>query len=197
LAVDRHGAVVDGDELIALAALHLRERGRLPGDGVAVTVMTNYGFHQAMEAAGVHVATTPVGDRHVLAELLERDWALGGEQSGHIIDTGFVPSGDGIASALLTLEALGDRDLADRDAMRKLPQRLVNVKVADREALEGATTVWEAVEAESKTLDGRGRVLVRPSGTEPLVRVMVEAPDEDECEQVTRRLVEVVERELA
>src|SRR5205807_243995 len=83
---------------------------RLGGDGVAVTVMTNYGFHQAMKGAGVKVATTPVGDRHVLAELIARGWALGGEQSGHIIDTGFVPSGDGIASALLTLEALGDRD---------------------------------------------------------------------------------------
>jgi phosphoglucosamine mutase len=188
--------VVDGDELIALAALHLRGLGRLPGDGVAVTVMTNYGFHRAMDAAGVNVATTPVGDRHVLAELLERDWALGGEQSGHIIDTGFVPSGDGIAAALLTLEALGDRDLADRDAMTKLPQRLVNVGVADREALEGARAVWDAVEEESRRLEGRGRVLVRPSGTEPLVRVMVEAPDDAECEEVTKRLVELVEREL-
>jgi phosphoglucosamine mutase len=197
LAVDRRGVVVDGDELIALAALHLRATGRLPGDGVAVTVMTNYGFHQAMEAEGVNVATTPVGDRHVLAKLLERDWALGGEQSGHIIDTGFVPSGDGIASALLTLEALGDRDLADRDAMTKLPQRLVNVRVGNREALDGAKAVWDAVESESKALEGRGRVLVRPSGTEPVVRVMVEAPDEGECEQVTGRLVEVVERELA
>src|SRR4051795_3597734 len=114
LAVDRNGQVVDGDELIALAALHLRGQGRLPGDGVAVTVMTNYGFHQAMQQAGVNVATTGVGDRYVLAELLERGWALGGEQSGHIIDTGFVPSGDGIASALLTLEALAGRDLAER-----------------------------------------------------------------------------------
>ena len=196
LAVDSGGEVVDGDELIALAAFHLRAAGRLPGDGVAVTVMTNYGFHQAMKAAGVKVATTPVGDRHVLAELIARGWALGGEQSGHIIDTGFVPSGDGIASALLTLEALGDRDLADRDAMTKLPQRLVNVRVGDRDALDGAKAVWEAVEGESQQLDGRGRVLVRPSGTEPVVRVMVEAPDETECEEVTTRLVQVVEREL-
>jgi len=196
LAVDSGGEVVDGDELIALAALHLRAAGRLLGDGVAVTVMTNYGFHQAMKGAGVKVATTPVGDRHVLAELIARGWALGGEQSGHIIDTGFVPSGDGIASALLTLEALGDRDLADRDAMTKLPQRLVNVRVGDRDALDGAKGVWEAVEGESQQLDGRGRVLVRPSGTEPVVRVMVEAPDETECEEVTTRLVQVVEREL-
>jgi phosphoglucosamine mutase len=133
----------------------------------------------------------------VLAELLASDWALGDEQSGHIIDTGFVPSGDGVASALLALEALGDRDLADRDAMRKLPQRLVNVKVADREALDGAKPVWDAVERESSELEGKGRVLVRPSGTEPVVRVMVEAPDEAECEAVTGRLVALVERELA
>jgi phosphoglucosamine mutase len=120
LAVDRNGVVVDGDELMALAALHLRERERLPGDGVAVTVMTNYGFHRSMREHGVQVATTPVGDRHVLAELLQRGWALGGEQSGHIIDTGFVPAGDGIAAALLALEALGDRDLAARRGHRRL-----------------------------------------------------------------------------
>jgi phosphoglucosamine mutase len=196
LAVDRNGTVVDGDELMALAALHLRERGRLVGTGVAVTVMTNFGFHRAMADAGIEVATTPVGDRHVLAELLRRGWALGGEQSGHIIDTGFVPAGDGAAAALLALEALGGRDLADRGAMEKLPQRLVNVRVAKREALEEAAEVWAAVERESEGLDGRGRVLVRPSGTEPLVRVMVEAPDEDECEEITARLVQVVEREL-
>jgi phosphoglucosamine mutase len=196
LAVDREGRVVDGDELIALAALHLRAAGRLPGNGVAVTVMTNFGFHQAMEAAGIEVATTPVGDRHVLAELLGRGWALGGEQSGHVIDTGFVPSGDGVATALLVLEALGGRDLADRDAMAKLPQRLVNVTVADSSGLESATAVWEAVEREDHGLRGRGRVLVRASGTEPLVRVMVEAPDEAECDAVAGRLVEVVQRAL-
>jgi phosphoglucosamine mutase len=197
LAVDRTGSVADGDELMALAALHLRASGRLPGDGVAVTVMTNFGFHRAMEGAGISVATTPVGDRHVLAELIRRGWALGGEQSGHIIDTGFVPAGDGTASALLALEALGERDLADRDAMEKLPQRLVNVRVADRDALESATGIWQAVEREEKALDGRGRVLVRPSGTEPLVRVMVEAPGENECEEIAGRLAKTVESELS
>jgi phosphoglucosamine mutase len=158
--------------------------------------MTNYGFHTAMRTAGIEVETTPVGDRHVLAALLARGWALGGEQSGHIIETGFVPSGDGIAAALLTLEALGDADLADRHAMEKLPQRLENVAVRDREAIRDAAPVWEAVEQESKRLEGRGRVLVRPSGTEPLVRVMVEAPAAEECEEITARLVQVVEGEL-
>ena len=156
LAVTRDGEVVDGDELMALAALHLREQERLPGHGVAVTVMTNYGFHTAMRDAGIEVATTPVGDRHVLAELVRRGWALGGEQSGHIIDTGFVPAGDGTAAALLTLEALGERDLADIGAMEKLPQRLVNVSVRDRAAIDGATKLWSAVEQESAALEGAG-----------------------------------------
>jgi phosphoglucosamine mutase len=196
LALDRGGAVVDGDELMALAALHLRGRGRLAGDGVAVTVMTNYGFHRAMEDAGIEVATTNVGDRHVLAELVRRGWSLGGEQSGHIIDTGFAPSGDGIAASLLALEALAGSDLAERRAMEKLPQRLVNVRVRDRTALEAADTVWAAVERESEALEGRGRVLVRPSGTEPLVRVMVEAPGEVECQEIAARLANLVETEL-
>ena len=197
LAVDRNGTVVDGDELMALAALHLRDLDRLPGAGVAVTVMTNYGFHRSMLDHGVEVATTPVGDRHVLAELLQRGWALGGEQSGHIIDTGFVPAGDGTAAALLALEALGDRDLSARDAMEKLPQRLVNVRVSDRDALEHAADVWQAVDEESARLQGRGRVLVRSSGTEPLVRVMVEAPREDECQEIVDRLANLVQSRLS
>ncbi len=197
LAVDRTGAVVDGDELIALAAMHLRARGRLAGEGVVVTVMTNYGFHSAMGEAGIEVACTSVGDRYVLEELRRRDWALGGEQSGHIIEMGFNSTGDGIAGALLTLEALGGGDLAERDAMRKLPQRLVNVRVRDKSAFEGAESVAEAVQAEDRALSGRGRVLVRPSGTEPLVRVMVEAPTDEEADATCSRLVELVRRELA
>jgi phosphoglucosamine mutase len=196
LAVDRDGAVVDGDELLALAALHLRAKGRLSGDGVAVTVMTNYGFHSAMQRAGVSVATTSVGDRYVLEELRARDWALGGEQSGHIIEMGFNRTGDGIASALLTIEALAGGDLSERHAMAKLPQRLVNVRVRDRDALSQAAGVDQAVRAAEQELTGRGRVLVRPSGTEPLVRVMVEAPTEEEAQEVCERLVALVQAEL-
>jgi len=196
LAVDRLGHVVDGDELLALAALHLRRSGRLNGDGVAVTVMTNYGFHSAMEQAGVAVAITNVGDRYVLEELRARDWVLGGEQSGHIIEMGFNRTGDGIASALLTLEALAGGDLAERGAMAKLPQRLVNVRVRDREALHGAEEVKEAIGVAERELQGRGRVLVRPSGTEPLVRVMVEAPSDEEAQEVCERLVALVQSEL-
>jgi phosphoglucosamine mutase len=186
LAVDRNGEVVDGDELIALAARHLQ----VPG--VAVTVMTNYGFQQAMEEAGIEVAVTRVGDRYVLEELRKRDWAIGGEQSGHIINLGFAPSGDGIAAALLTLEALEGKDLADRDAMTKLPQVLINVEVSDRDAAIRDPDLRSAIKHEEAELQGRGRVLVRPSGTEPLIRVMVEAPTDEEAQQVSDRLVAAV-----
>jgi phosphoglucosamine mutase len=195
LAVDRSGGVVDGDELIALAARHLHSINRLPGHGVAVTVMTNYGFHTAMTAAGIDVATTAVGDRYVLDELRRRGWALGGEQSGHIIDLGFGLSGDGIAAALLTLEALGGRDLQDRGAMEKLPQHLENVRAPNRASLEAAmsdSSVQGAIAREDDALNGRGRVLVRASGTEPLIRVMVEAPSVEETDAVCARLTDTV-----
>ncbi|HEY7965909.1 MAG TPA: phosphoglucosamine mutase [Solirubrobacteraceae bacterium] len=195
LAVDRDGAVVDGDELLALAALHLRAAGRL-GGGVVVTVMTNFGFHAAMERAGIEVATTAVGDRYVIEAMRERGFALGGEQSGHIIDLDFGPSGDGIASALLVLEALGGADLRERATLEKLPQRLVNVPVRDRDALAGADGVHAAIAREAAGLQGRGRVLVRPSGTEPLVRVMVEAPSVEETDAICARLVAVVQEQL-
>jgi phosphoglucosamine mutase len=193
LAVDRAGNVRDGDEIVALAAKHLRASGREPG-GAAVTVMTNYGFHTAMEDAGIEVATTQVGDRYVIEELLRRGWSIGGEQSGHIIWTDFAPTGDGIAAALLVMDAVGAGDLAELEPFEKLPQRLENVRLPDREALDGATELWEAVEREQSALEGRGRVLVRPSGTEPLVRLMVEAPSEDECEAVLGRLTEAAGR---
>jgi phosphoglucosamine mutase len=195
LAVDGAGDVVDGDELVALAAIHLHARDRLQGGGVAVTVMTNYGFHTAMKQAGVEVATTAVGDRYVLDELRRRGWSLGGEQSGHIIELGFGPSGDGIASALLTLEALHGRDLRDRGVMQKLPQRLVNIRVADRRSLSSAMDapqLGDAIDREQSGLEGRGRVLVRASGTEPLIRVMVEAPSAKETDDVCGRLTDVV-----
>jgi phosphoglucosamine mutase len=196
LAVDGSGTAHDGDELIALIAEHLSGRGAL-GGGVAVTVMTNFGFHRAMEAAGVEVATTPVGDRNVLEQLRERGWKLGGEQSGHIIAMDYAPTGDGIAAALLTMQALAGRELGAVAAMEKLPQTLLNVRVSDLDAVAGAARVWEAAEAENEALAGRGRVLVRPSGTEPLVRVMVEAPEAVEAERVAERLAELVRRELS
>jgi phosphoglucosamine mutase len=194
IAADAGGAIRDGDDLIAIAAEHLHRSG--PLSGVAVTVMTNFGFHTAMGDAGIEVETTDVGDENVAAAMRERDWPLGGEQSGHIIWSGHAPTGDGIAAALLTLTALGDRALADVRPFERLPQLLRNVEVRDREAIAEATALWEAVDRENAALEGRGRVLVRASGTEPLVRVMVEAPDEAECEAICSRLVEVVRTEL-
>jgi phosphoglucosamine mutase len=196
LAVDGDGRTHDGDELIALVARGMAARGELEG-GVAVTVMSNYGFHQAMEEAEIEVAVTSVGDRYVLDELRAREWALGGEQSGHIIDTRFVATGDGTAAALATMRELAGGPLATVASMEKLPQTLVNVEVADREAIAEAKAVWEAVEREGEALEGRGRVLLRPSGTEPLVRVMVEAPSEEEAAAVCERLVTLVRQELA
>src|SRR6185312_16353145 len=172
------------------------ETGRLPGGGVVVTVMTNYGFHAAMEREGIEVKVTNVGDRYVLEELRASGFALGGEQSGHLIEMGFNRTGDGIAGALLTLEALAGGDLAERTAMSKLPQRLVNVRVRDRDAIAGADAVHAAVREAEGELQGRGRVLIRPSGTEPLVRVMVEAPTAQEADAICGRLVALVESEL-
>ena len=196
LAVDSSGRVHDGDELIALAAQGMAGRQELSG-GVVVTVMSNYGFHQAMAEAGIEVAVTQVGDRYVIDEMRRRGWPLGGEQSGHIICSDFVSTGDGIAAALMTMRELGGNRLEDAAPMEKLPQTLVNVEVADREAVKDAAAVWAAVERESEALDGRGRVLLRSSGTEPLVRVMVEAPTAEEAEAIAERLAGLVRRELA
>jgi phosphoglucosamine mutase len=196
LAVDGAGHLHDGDDLIALIAKDLQARGELEG-GVAVTVMTNFGFLAAMEEAGIEVEQTQVGDRYVIEAMRQRDWRLGGEQSGHIVWTDFTPTGDGIAASLLVLRALGGRRLEDVKPFRRLAQRLENVRIADRGAVEGAAGLWSAVEEEGRKLEGRGRVLVRASGTEPLLRVMVEAPDEEECEAIAKRLVDVAHRELA
>jgi phosphoglucosamine mutase len=196
LAVDGDGRLHDGDDLMALIATDLKQRGELDG-GVAVTVMTNFGFLQAMEKAGIEVVQTKVGDRYVIEALLERGWNLGGEQSGHIVWTGFTPTGDGIAASLLLLRALGGRRLEDVKPFERLPQRLENVPIADRGAVDGAEELWSAVEAENEKLDGQGRVLVRPSGTEPLIRVMVEAPSEEQCTEICERLVRIARDELS
>ena len=195
MAMDPEGKVVDGDDLLLLLAGHMTAKGDLRG-GVALTVMANYGLHSAFEHAGIDVATTPVGDRNVLAALREFDWRLGGEQSGHIIDLDAGPCGDGIGTALLALEALGGESLADRPSFDRLPQELINVRIADREGFEGNAALDELITAESKALEGRGRILVRASGTEPLIRVMVEAPTADETTEVCQRIAVAVADEL-
>lgn len=197
LAVDGHGGLVDGDQLLAMCASDLRRRGRLRRDTVVVTVMTNLGFHHAMAAQGIAVHSTPVGDRHVLEALEAGDWSLGGEQSGHLIFRDQATTGDGTLTGLQLLDLLRrhDRPLSDlaAEAMTRLPQVLCNVRLPHRNpaVMELVSPAVQAVEAE---LNGSGRVLVRPSGTEPVVRVMVEAPTEEQAQQAARRLAAEVER---
>jgi phosphoglucosamine mutase len=191
LAVDHRGELVDGDQIIALCALDLRERGRLKDDTVAVTVMTNVGFRQAMDERGVRVVETAVGDRYVLEALEQGGWSLGGEQSGHVIFRDVATTGDGLLTGIQVLDvvARAGRPLADlASVMTRYPQVLRNVRVADRAGLEGADQFWAEVRAAEAELDGKGRVLVRPSGTEPVVRVMVEAPTAEHAEASVDRL---------
>jgi len=200
LAVDASGELVDGDFIIAILAEHLRAQGKLRRDTGVTTVMTNLGFHLAMRREGIEVIVTAVGDRYVVAEMLRGDYLLGGEQSRHIINRDVSTTGDGLATALLLLQALREMGapLAQAaQAMTRLPQKLVNVRVRDLAELDAATEVWDAVDEESRRLDGSGRVLVRPSGTEPLVRVMAEAPTHEDVEATCSRIVAVVEERLA
>jgi phosphoglucosamine mutase len=200
IAVDETGALVDGDQLLALFSLDLRQRGRLTDGTVVVTVMTNLGFRLAMKDHGVQVYETQVGDRYVLEALDRGAWSLGGEQSGHIIFRDLATTGDGLLTGLQLLDLLGrsQRRLSELagDAMTRLPQVLSNVPVVDRDGLAEAGAVWDEVAEVERLLGGKGRVLLRPSGTEPMIRVMVEAPSQREAEDAARRLAEVVTRSL-
>jgi phosphoglucosamine mutase len=200
IAVDHTGALVDGDQLLALFAVDMRERGRLAEDTVVVTVMTNLGFRLAMQDRGIRVEVTQVGDRHVLEALDRHGWSLGGEQSGHVIFRDLATTGDGVLTglALLDLMARSGRRLADLTdtAMTRLPQVLRNVLVENRDGLDGAEAVWAEVAAVEAELKGQGRVLLRSSGTEPYIRVMVEAPTEAAAEEAATRLAAVVSRSL-
>jgi phosphoglucosamine mutase len=200
IAVTETGAIVDGDQVLGLCALDLRGRGRLAGDTVVVTVMTNLGFHLAMREHGVVVHETDVGDRYVLEALERGGWALGGEQSGHVVFSDLATTGDGVLTGLqlLDLTVRSGRRLSDlaAEVMTRLPQVLRNVRVGDRDLLADASDVWSEVARIEDELGGRGRVLLRPSGTEPVVRVMVEAPTEAEASSAADRLCEVVARSL-
>ncbi len=200
LAVDAAGQLVDGDELLALFALDLAKRGQLAGNTVVVTVMTNLGFRLAMDAQGIVVKETPVGDRHVLAALDKEGLALGGEQSGHLIFRRLATTGDGLLTGLLLADvvARSGRPLGEllHGLVAHVPQVLVNVQVPSTELLDGARAVWDAVDEEQAGLDGTGRVVLRASGTEPVVRVMVEATGEGVAEAVAGRLAALVDHEL-
>jgi len=195
LAVDALGNVVDGDQIMAICAIALREGGRLRDDTLVATVMSNLGLHHAMRAAGISVLTTAVGDRYVLEALRAKDLSLGGEQSGHIVFAEAATTGDGLLTALHLMGrvAATGTPLAELAAVvHRLPQTLVNVRVADRDAVAASPKVAAAVEQAEAELGDDGRVLLRPSGTEQLVRVMVEAGTQEHADEIAHRLAEVV-----
>ncbi|WP_116451081.1 phosphoglucosamine mutase [Blastococcus litoris] len=195
LAVTAEGEVVDGDAILAVCALALHERGALTGDTVVATVMSNLGFHHTMRDAGIAVQTTAVGDRYVLEALRAGGFSLGGEQSGHLVFLDHATTGDGLLTGLALLSrmrATGNSLAELASVVQRLPQILVNVPVTDRLAVAESDAVAEAVNAVEEELGESGRVLLRPSGTEQLVRVMVEAPTQEQADEVAHRLAEVV-----
>ncbi|MBM7853895.1 phosphoglucosamine mutase [Desulfohalotomaculum tongense] len=197
LAVDSSGRLVDGDQIMVICAKHLKSKGKLPGNTLVVTVMSNLGLHTALKQSGINVLETKVGDRYVMEKLLESGAVLGGEQSGHIIFLDHNTTGDGIITALQLLAVVKETgqsldELAKQ--MERYPQLLKNVRVKDKEAVMNSSRLTEAVTGAEKYLQGEGRVLVRPSGTEPLVRVMAEAKDTKKLNEVVDKLVAVIER---
>lgn len=199
LAVDHTGQVVDGDQILGLLAVALREQGRLVEDTLVATVMSNLGLHQAMSAAGVRVEQTAVGDRYVLEAMRSGGFSLGGEQSGHVILSRHATTGDGLLTALhvmqwMSITGRSLRDLASR--VHRLPQVLVNVPGVDKDRTDDPELL-AAVAAEEAELGAEGRVLLRASGTEPLVRVMVEAPTQERAQAVADRLADVVRARLS
>ena len=196
LFADAEGNVIDGDQVLAACAIAMKGDETLTGDAVVATVMSNLGFHRAMREHGIRVISAPVGDRYVLEQMLEHQVALGGEQSGHVIFRDQATTGDGLITAARFLSLAARRGVPVGElaaAMRRFPQVLVNVEVAHKERLEDAHEVWDAVRANEAALDGSGRVLVRASGTEPLVRVMVEA----ESEELARKHADSVAEHIA
>ncbi|MCV7409193.1 phosphoglucosamine mutase [Mycobacterium florentinum] len=195
LALDASGELVDGDAIMVVLALAMQEAGELASNTLVTTVMSNLGLHQAMRSAGVTVRTTGVGDRYVLEELRSGEYSLGGEQSGHIVMPAHGSTGDGIVTGLrlMTRMVQTGSSLADLAAsMQTFPQVLINVEVADKTTAATAPSVRSAVDEAEAELGDTGRILLRPSGTEPMIRVMVEAPEEDTAQRVAARVAEAV-----
>ena len=199
LAVDASGQVIDGDQILAVLATELKQESQLAGDTVVVTVMSNLGFRLAMDDAGISVVETPVGDRYVLEAILAGQRNLGGEQSGHIILADYATTGDGVLTALHLLGVLARRGVSLAEAakvMTRYPQVLINVPV-DRERAAASPELARAVEAARDELGSTGRILVRPSGTEPIIRVMVEAVDTAQADHIAHQVAETIRHALA
>ncbi len=195
LAVDAGGRLVDGDQIMVICARSLKEKALLPKDTVVVTVMSNLGLHIALKNFGINVVETRVGDRYVMEELLRTGARFGGEQSGHIIFLDHNTTGDGILTALHLMAVVKEsgktlQDLAGQ--MERLPQLLENVQVADKNLVMGSQALAEAIKTEEQAMGGKGRILVRPSGTEPLVRVMAEGTNMDQLKEIVGRLANMI-----
>ena len=199
LAVDAHGAVVDGDQIMAILALGFKERGKLSENTIVATVMSNLGFFRAMESAGIEIITTAVGDRYVLEKMLEGNYSLGGEQSGHLIIREHANTGDGILTALALAQEVvrTGKSLTElASAMKRFPQVLINVSGVAKDKLSESSVVSDAVAKAEAQLGDAGRVLLRASGTENLIRVMVEASSDSLAHEVATELARVVKAEL-
>lgn len=199
IAVDENGTIVDGDQIMFIIGKYLNAQGRLKKDTVVSTVMSNMGFYKAVEANNMHSVQTAVGDRYVVEEMRANDYNLGGEQSGHIVFLDYNTTGDGLLTGiqLVNIMKATGRKLSDlASEMTIYPQRLVNVRVTDKHAVTDNAKVAAVIAEVEADMAGNGRVLVRPSGTEPLVRVMVEAATEADCESYVERIADVVRAEM-
>ena len=202
IAVDENGNIVDGDKIMFIVGKYLLEQGKLAKDTVVTTVMSNLGFHLALEDAGMNSVVTAVGDRYVVEEMRKNNYNFGGEQSGHMVFLDYNTTGDGQLSAIQLVKVMREtgKKLSELAAEVTIyPQKLVNVRVANNAAKEGAMdipAIREVITAMEEKMNGKGRILVRPSGTEPLLRVMAEAPTDEEVNEVVDTIVEVVKEEI-
>ena len=198
LAVDEKGNLVDGDQLMAICGCHMKKKGTLKKNTIVVTVMTNLGFSLMGEREGIHVEKTKVGDRYVLENMLENGYNIGGEQSGHIIFSKHATTGDGILTSLMLMEVIMEtkQSLGQlTEEVKIYPQLLKNVRVADKKTARENPEVVKAVDAVAEALGDDGRILVRESGTEPVIRVMVEAATDELCEKYVTQVIDVIEKE--
>lgn len=199
IAVDEKGNIVDGDQILFICGKFLKEQGRLKHSTVVSTVMSNLGYYKALEAQGINSSQTAVGDRYVVEEMKKGGYTLGGEQSGHIIFLDYNTTGDGLLTGLQLVNIMKatKKPLSElASEMKKFPQKLINVKVTDKHHVTDNEKVAAIISEVEKEMGGNGRILVRPSGTEPLVRVMAEAPTQEQCDQYVQRICAVVEKEM-
>ena len=195
LMVDEKGQVLDGDQIMLLCGLHLQEQGKLKDNMIVGTVMSNIGFHKAAEELGMKTCSTAVGDRYVLEKMLAEGYSIGGEQSGHVIFLDYNSTGDGLLTAVQTLSIMKEKGKSLSELaglMTKYPQLLVNVRVLTKAGWETNAAIQDAIREAEEELGGNGRILVRPSGTEPLIRVMAEGPDQEQLDELCHRIGDVI-----